>query len=578
MRKTILTGITIALIAAPFVSSASTLSDLQSQITSLLAQIQALQTQGSASTSVGVSGSGTITGTVVSACPVPARSLSLGSRGQDVAALQQFLAAHGYLHVAATGYFGALTRAAVGRWQVASGVTTSNGAGFGIFGPMSRSFFARFCGGTQNQQAFSADPQSGSAPLTTTFTTSDSIVSSSTYSVDFGDGTSGGMTKGSCIAITAIVGGQGGIRCSFTVSHTYNSNGTYTVKLFKQTPFVCPNGLMCAESEAMMLPAPQVVATLTVTVGPTTNPSLSANPTSGTAPLSVTFSVPGVSAQNYWAINFGDGQNASLIQGSVTHQYAANGTYTASAVSDYPCLHATPFCEIAQQTYGSVTITVGASTTSGVNFYASPTSGQAPLSVQFTATAPQGTELGNTINFGDGSSGALGVVPVCSSCNAEGIASHTYQSVGTYTTTLTNNMCSCPANGICNCPNIMILGSATVTVTATSTASNDTRLNAPGSVTLQAGGIAEVRNESYYFTLTGLTAATATIQVTPVGCWNSFPSDTPPQIRCMIYMIPAAPQTLSVGQTATTGNNSITLTQLNGSNATFSVNAVSSGY
>ena len=118
--------------------------------------------------------------------------------------------------------------------------------------------------------------------------------------------------------------------------------------------------------------------------------------------------------------------------------------------------------------------------TTSANFIASPTSGAAPLTVEFTATAPQGTELGNTVNFGDGSMGTLGVVPVCSSCNAEGVVLHTYASAGTYTATLTNNLCACPANGICNCPNIPILGTATVTVGTTSVGPNIQQLNAPG--------------------------------------------------------------------------------------------------
>lgn len=50
------------------------------------------------------------------------RPLSTGSRGVDVTALQQALISLGYLKVPATGYFGALTRAAVAAYQQASGV------------------------------------------------------------------------------------------------------------------------------------------------------------------------------------------------------------------------------------------------------------------------------------------------------------------------------------------------------------------------------------------------------------------------------------------------------------------------
>jgi peptidoglycan hydrolase-like protein with peptidoglycan-binding domain len=365
--KILLAGLGVALIAVPFISSAASVSDLQTEVASLLSQMQALQVQGNTSSSVSVSGS--VSSPSMPACPLFGRSLSFGSTGSDVTALQQFLASKGYLNVSATGYFGALTKAAVGKWQVQSGITTSASAGFGVFGPLSRSYFLKNCGSSQG----------------------------------------GGTT--------------------------------------------------------------------------TTNGS--------------------------------------------------------------------------------------------VSFTASPISGQFPLTVQFIATAPQGTTLGNTVNFGDGTSGTLGFVPVCSSCNAEGTVTHVYQSAGTYTATLTSGMCSCPANGICNCPNMMIIATTTVTVGSTSTASNIQQLNAPGSVTLQTNWIAEIRNESFYFTLESLTASTATIQLTPVGCWNSFPSDPPPKVVCMLAMLPIPPQTLSIGQAYDNANYGITLTSISNSSATFSITASS---
>jgi PKD repeat protein len=209
-------------------------------------------------------------------------------------------------------------------------------------------------------------------------------------------------------------------------------------------------------------------------------------------------------------------------------------------------------------------------------FSASPTSGAAPLSVQFTSSAPQGSAIGNSVNFGDGVSGNLGFAPVCSTCNAQGVVSHTYASPGKYTATLTSGICACPAGGVCNCPNLQILGTVTVTVNATSAAPNIQQLNAPGSVSLRQDGIAEVRNESFYFTLQTLSSSSATIQITQVGCWNSFPSDPPPQMRCMIAVVPIPPQTLSVGQTYNAGNYSITLAQISNAAATFSVSASSS--
>jgi hypothetical protein len=214
-------------------------------------------------------------------------------------------------------------------------------------------------------------------------------------------------------------------------------------------------------------------------------------------------------------------------------------------------------------------------TSAGTNFSASPTSGAAPLSVQFTSSAPQGGTVGNTVNFGDGTSGNLGFVPVCSSCNALGIVSHTYASPGVYTATLARGACACPAGGVCNCPNMEILGTATVTVKSTSAAPNIQQLNAPESVSLSQGGIAEIRNESFYFTLQSLSSSLATIQITQVGCWNSFPSDTPLKVRCMIAVVPIPPQTLAVGQTYSVANYGITLTQIGNAMAMFSVNASS---
>lgn len=468
-KKVTFAIIGMAFLAAPLLASASTLSDLQAQFQSLISQIQVLQSSQSLQSSV--------SGSVAAPCPSFARSLMIGSTGSDVSALQQFLSAQGDLNVSATGYFGALTKAAVGKWQAQNGITASGKAGFGIFGPLSRSYLLKSCGSaTQNQQSFSVDPQSGPAPLSVAFTTTDSIVSASTYSVDFGDGQNGTMTKGSCIAITATVGGQGGIRCSYSVAHTYAANGSYSAQLMKDT---CPAGAQC-------LVGPLLVGSVTVTVGPTsTNPVTS--------------------------------------------------------------------------------------------FTVSPSSGAAPLTVQFVSSAPQGENIGTSVNFGDGTSGNLAFVPTCSSCNAMGTVSHTYLSAGAYTATLTGGACACPANGICNCPNMQILGTATVEVGAapTGTTSNIQQLNAPGSVSLSPGGIAEIRNESFYFTLESLTSSSATIQTTPVGCWNSFPSDTPPQIRCMIAMVPIPPQTLAVGQEYMSGNYGITLTGIENGTAAFSVSASS---
>jgi hypothetical protein len=118
-----------------------------------------------------------------------------------------------------------------------------------------------------------------------------------------------------------------------------------------------------------------------------------------------------------------------------------------------------------------------------------------------------------------------------------------------------------------------ILATTTVTVGPVSggTTTNIQDTNAPTSVTLSTGGIAQVRNRSYYFTLVNVTPSSATIQPTQVGCWNSFPSDTTPVAHCMIAIQPIAPQTLTIGQSYQSGNFNITLTSISYGQATFSI-------
>lgn len=66
------------------------------------------------------------------------RDLTVGSTGTDVTCLQESLKAGGYLSANATGYFGALTKAAVMKWQAAAGVTPAAG----YFGAKSRAAFS----------------------------------------------------------------------------------------------------------------------------------------------------------------------------------------------------------------------------------------------------------------------------------------------------------------------------------------------------------------------------------------------------------------------------------------------------
>ena len=122
--KRIFAGIaTLALVAtlvAPASAGAATVAELQAMIAQLQAQISAL---------VG----GSSTGTAVKFNT----DLTIGSTGADVTALQQAMVNQGHLQMPVNvsyGYFGALTRSAVARWQAASGIAPAAG----YFGPISR--------------------------------------------------------------------------------------------------------------------------------------------------------------------------------------------------------------------------------------------------------------------------------------------------------------------------------------------------------------------------------------------------------------------------------------------------------
>src|SRR3989344_275709 len=118
------------LLIAPVAANAQSSADLQAQIQALLAQINQLQAQ---LASGGGSSSSFYNFT---------RDLTVGSKGDDVMALQQFLNGHGVL-VAGSGagspgnettYFGSLTKAALAQWQGMKGILPS----VGYFGPKTR--------------------------------------------------------------------------------------------------------------------------------------------------------------------------------------------------------------------------------------------------------------------------------------------------------------------------------------------------------------------------------------------------------------------------------------------------------
>ncbi|MBD3382934.1 MAG: S8 family serine peptidase, partial [candidate division Zixibacteria bacterium] len=134
---------------------------------------------------------------------------------------------------------------------------------------------------------FSASPTSGCASLNVIFT-DQSTGTIDSYNWDFGDG---------------------GTSTAQNPSHTYASGGTYTVELTVTGP-----GGSDTETKTDYI---------TVNVGPSA--AFVGSPTSGTEPLTVSFTDQSSGATS-WSWDFGDG-GTSTAQ-NPTHEYTSAGTYT----------------------------------------------------------------------------------------------------------------------------------------------------------------------------------------------------------------------------------------------------------
>lgn len=66
--------------------------------------------------------------TIANAAELGSRSLSVGSRGDDVRELQELLSSLGYFNVSPTGYFGEVTKTSVINFQKASGISANGNA------------------------------------------------------------------------------------------------------------------------------------------------------------------------------------------------------------------------------------------------------------------------------------------------------------------------------------------------------------------------------------------------------------------------------------------------------------------
>ena len=426
MQRAMKGALVTALLLFPVAASALTADELRIQINDLLAKIQLLQQQIGTGATGGTTYTTPTTPAPAGSCPRIGRVLKSGSSGDDVTRLQQFLALDPSVYPEAiiTGYYGALTEAAVKRFQCKNKIVCDGdpaSTGYGVTGPRTAAILSLQCpdgGGivttSQVSGFIKVTPTSGVSPLNVsveaTINTAHSC-SAAVYQIDFGDGTSPA-------SMSVPANGCGEIQQVF--AHTYTAGGTYQVLLRSGTH--------------------QVSATVSVTQGSgtiqTASDTLSGSPTSGASPLTVTFSglVNASNACNSgpYSINFGDGQTANISVAGCTatnyvvpHTYSTSGTFTARLYRGSPAVNA-----------GSVSINVGGSvSTSGGAFSVSGGINGNPLAVRALVDINSSCSRYD-LDWGDGSTHAAQSEGSCNSGTVTKDLSHTYSSAGSYTITL----------------------------------------------------------------------------------------------------------------------------------------------
>lgn len=449
MRKNLCAITLITSVLLPVCTHADTVAELQAQVAALLAQVSQLQQSASA-------GGGTTTTTSSSVCPQLSRSLKLGMTGQDVSDLQLFLAQDPsvYPEAIVSGYYGALTQAAVQRWQAKNGIISSGTpatTGYGVVGPRTIAAIRQQCasgGGSVGVAPVGGfiqiSPVSGNAPLGVSIQATINTVNScaaATYVLDYGDGSplqQIALPANACAPTT------------HTLNHTYTYGGVYLITLSAA-------GHSTTASVSVYGPSAPIGTnnnnTTTNNSTPTSTPvstmpaeTFTASVTSGSAPLQVTFSGKVTSEDPAWCasgcsltLDFGDGSNVliplptaqnSWQSYSVSHTYPT-GTFTA--VLNQGGLN-------AASKVGSLVINSGDGTAysyDAIKLTTKAGGNNLAVSVQFdTPSICDPYQL----SWGDGSALVTHSAPAGASNCATGVqtvnATHTYAAGGSYTVTL----------------------------------------------------------------------------------------------------------------------------------------------
>jgi PKD repeat protein len=190
--------------------------------------------------------------------------------------------------------------------------------------------------------------------------------------------------------------GDGSSAASINATHTYNTPGTYNVKLIATNNFGCQD---IAIKSAYITILANPVATIGVSQSSSCNVNTNFQFTSGSANIST------------WNWSFGDGATSTIQNPS--HQYGAAGSFPVTLI-----VTGTNGC--VDTATAANNITIGSSLVP--SFTMDDSAGCGPLTIQFDCTVPDAVTW--SWDFGDGTT------------STADNPSHTYNSPGSYSITL----------------------------------------------------------------------------------------------------------------------------------------------
>ena len=234
--------------------------------------------------------------------------------------------------------------------------------------------------------SFTSNVTSGKVPLSVLFSDT-STGTPAAWNWNFGDGTANSTVKNPV--------------------HVYSKAGVYTVTLTASN-----------SAGSSTIKKSSCITVTSSTTPPALVANFSSNVTTGTAPLNVAFTDRSTGTPTSWNWSFGDGTYSTVK--SPAHRYSKAGNYTVKLTVK----NATGSTNAVTKTNYIRVKAPATSTLPVVSFWASRTSGLAPLTITFT-DASTNTPTAWKWSFGDGTYSTVQ--------NPR----HTYSKAGTYSITLT---------------------------------------------------------------------------------------------------------------------------------------------